>query len=141
MINKWLVIDCCSNRIIYSNTINNSVAEKCVWWKISTKSFSFNGILKFLQYLYYFICNSFTFLQIYWHFELFHFKLTVTGETLDGQAQLLSADDEDQGKADLLSMCQAWVPDEDDDGDMYLFTQVGSYLLFSIHHLLEDAAI
>ena len=52
--------------------------------------------------------------------------MTVTGETLDGQAQVFSADDEDRGKADLLSMCQAWIPDEDDNEDTNLFTQVGS---------------
>ncbi|XP_065062913.1 uncharacterized protein LOC135689576 isoform X1 [Rhopilema esculentum] len=49
-------------------------------------------------------------------------KLTVTSETLDGEAQLLTADDGDEGKSQLLSICQAWFPDEDEEDDADLFT-------------------
>ena len=50
-------------------------------------------------------------------------QLTVTSETLDGETQLLIADEGDQRMNDLLSLCEAWIPDDSDD-EIDLFTPV-----------------
>ena len=47
----------------------------------------------------------------------------MTSETLDGETQSLSADSGNQGLEDLLSSCDAWMPDDSDD-DVDLFTPV-----------------
>ena len=52
-------------------------------------------------------------------------QLTVTSETLDGETQLLTADDGDQRMNELLSFCEAWLPDDSDD-EIDLFTPVSA---------------